>query len=52
MPGDDHSDANLTSLCSWHHKKKSSREGGIARAKARATRDLINRRTEAHPGLL
>lgn len=29
-PGDDHSDANLRSLCGWHHDQKSSREGAAA----------------------
>jgi 5-methylcytosine-specific restriction endonuclease McrA len=41
---DDHSDANLQSLCQWHHQRKSSAEGGRG-----------NRRKEParrHPGLL
>lgn len=32
-PGDDHRDSNLTSLCGWHHKRKSSSEGGAANAR-------------------
>ena len=27
-PGNDHSDENLQALCWWHHKQKSSSEGG------------------------
>ena len=41
----DHSDANLTSLCNWHHARKSSSEGGRANAaRYRATKPR-------HPGL-
>lgn len=50
-PGDDHREANLTSLCGWHHRVKSSREGGRARAAARRRHDAKFRRTETHPGL-
>lgn len=51
-PGDDHSYANLRALCSWHHQKKSSSEGG--EAKAFAQRRIAKRflRVEQHPGLL
>lgn len=51
-PGDDHSPANLRVLCSWHHSRKSSAEGGRAN---RARRQAINsrfRRDEQHPGML
>jgi len=42
----DHSPGNLQSLCEWHHKIKSSAEGGrAAAARKRATR-------RRHPGLL
>lgn len=51
-PGDDHSDANLRALCSWHHQKKSSQEGGAALARKRRAIDQSYRRREAHPGLL
>lgn len=52
IAGDDHSDANLTLLCSWHHDRKSSREGGIAAAKKKRFQAAKFRRDEAHPGLL
>jgi 5-methylcytosine-specific restriction protein A len=42
----DHSDENLTSLCSWHHDRKSSAEGG----RAKAARYAAKKRR--HPGLL
>jgi 5-methylcytosine-specific restriction endonuclease McrA len=45
-PGDDHSDSNLTSLCGWHHRQKSSSEGG----QANAARHLAPARK--HPGVL
>lgn len=47
VPGDDHSYANLTSLCGPHHAEKSAREGAAAReALSTATR----RPPEFHPG--
>jgi 5-methylcytosine-specific restriction enzyme A len=45
IPGDDHSDANLTSLCTDHHRAKTAREG--ARAVVRRARE-----PEPHPGVL
>lgn len=45
--GNDHSDANLRSLCDWHHKRKSSAEGNAARQ-----RWSIKRPAEKHPGLI
>ena len=51
-PGSDHSDANLRSLCSYHHRKKSSAEGAAAKAKARRRHDKKFRRDERHPGLM
>lgn len=50
--GDDHSDGNLQALCSWHHARKSSSEGGAARAVKRRQIRSKYRRTEDHPGLL
>lgn len=46
VPGDDHSLGNLRSLCAGHHRRKSSSEGGRARA-ARGRRAV-----EPHPGLI
>lgn len=51
-PGDDHDDSNLTSLCGWHHARKSSREGGQALAAKRKKIHSKFRRTEDHPGSL
>jgi 5-methylcytosine-specific restriction enzyme A len=49
-PGDNHSDANLRSLCGPHHRRKSSSEGG--RAPRRVSRKYgVKRPEEAHPGL-
>ncbi|WKU46754.1 HNH endonuclease [Streptomyces sp. VNUA116] len=50
-PGDDHREANLQSLCGWHHRVKSSREGAAAKAAVRRRNDRKFRRTEVHPGL-
>ncbi|GAA0945991.1 hypothetical protein GCM10009550_20190 [Actinocorallia libanotica] len=50
-PGDDHREANLTSLCEWHHRAKSSREGGAARVANWRRHDKRFRRAEDHPGL-
>lgn len=52
IPNDDHSESNLTSLCSWHHGKKSGREGGAARAKVMKRNRAKFTRVERHPGLL
>lgn len=38
VPGDDHRPENLQDLCWPHHRKKSSREGGEAAARARRQR--------------
>ena len=56
IAGDDHSEHNLRSLCSDHHRAKSAREGydamrRMVRAR-RAAADKKFRRTEEHPGLL
>lgn len=48
----DHRLHMLTSLCSWHHNKKSSEQGGEARAKQRARNHHKFRRSEKHPGLI
>ena len=50
--GDNHEDWNLQAICSWHHKRKSSGEGGSALAAKRKQIDQRFRRTEDHPGLL
>lgn len=47
----DHRIEMLRSLCEWHHARKSSREGAIARAKILRENSQRFRRTEAHPGL-
>ena len=47
VAGDDHSIPNLRGICTWHHKRKSSREGNAA--KALLLRDL-KRPSEAPPG--
>lgn len=50
--GDDHSYANLRTLCHRHHKRKSSQEGGQAHQAMIDAKKLKFRRTEAHPGLI
>jgi 5-methylcytosine-specific restriction protein A len=47
--GDDHRDENLQALCTWHHRKKSGREGGLASGAARAAKRA--REAPSHPGL-
>lgn len=47
----DHRIEKLRSLCSWHHARKSSREGAMAKAKILRANSQKFRRTEAHPGL-
>lgn len=52
IPGDDHSDANLRTLCKGHHSRKSAREGVDARAaKRKALKEKFGG-TETHPGLI
>lgn len=48
VPGDDHTATNLRLLCSWHHRHKSSSEGGSAAA---LTRVRTARPTTTHPAL-
>lgn len=48
--GDDHRETNLTSLCGWHHREKSSREGAEAAAVKRRRAHYKFRRVEKHPG--
>ncbi|MEU0674484.1 hypothetical protein ABZ330_16590 [Streptomyces sp. NPDC006172] len=43
---------NLRSLCTWHHRQKSSREGAAAQAAKRRAIQKRFRRDEAHPGLM
>lgn len=47
--GDNHEDWNLRSLCSPHHRAKSSREGGTA--PRRRSRYYVKRPEEPHPGM-
>lgn len=50
--GDDHSEDNLRCICDYHHKAKSSSEGGRAyQAKINRSKAKF-RRPEQHPGLL
>lgn len=44
---DDHSDSNLRSLCSPHHRAKTQAESAAARWKVKAQRP-----SEKHPGLV
>lgn len=50
--GDIHEDWNLAAICTWHHGKKSAREGALEAAKKRAATRRKFRRSETHPGLL
>lgn len=50
--GDIHEDWNLAAICTWHHGKKSAREGAEAAARKRAAVRKKFRRSETHPGLL
>lgn len=52
LPGDDHRESNLTSLCPWHHQKKSGREGAAAVHAIRRKHAQKFKRVETHPGLL
>jgi 5-methylcytosine-specific restriction endonuclease McrA len=49
IPGDDHGDTNLQGVCGECHRIKSAREGGLASAARRPSRD---RPPEPHPGVL
>jgi len=42
----------LTSLCSWHHGKKTAKEGQAAQRKNMAAQNRKFRRGESHPGTL
>ncbi|GAA3018217.1 hypothetical protein Sfulv_55070 [Streptomyces fulvorobeus] len=46
VPGDDHTEANLQLLCTWHHLRKSSTEGNAARL-----RPSVHRPPSTHPAL-
>lgn len=52
QPGDDHSLGNLRSLCSYHHRIKSSQEGAAAHNARRRAIAKRFQRNEQHPGLL
>lgn len=47
----DHSDDNLTSLCSWHHQQKSSSQGYDAMMRKRQKIEQLFRRDDKHPGM-
>ena len=47
---DDHSQGNLQSLCSDHHKKKTAQEGVWGRRKRKGSPSR-RRQPEAHPGI-
>ena len=47
----DHSMANLTTLCHWHHLRKSGSQGGKAAAAA-PPRVQLKRPVRQHPGLI
>lgn len=49
IPGNDHSDQNLRSLCEDHHRAKSASEGGQAMWKKRQNIHERFRRSEKHP---
>lgn len=46
----DHDEANLQTLCRWHHRQKTQAESGAARR--RRPRERRARPAESHPGLL
>ena len=49
----DHSDANLRSLCSWHHGQRSGRQGAVASATAKRRKAArFAQPKEDHPGLM
>lgn len=50
--GNNHSDSNLQSLCTYHHRRKSSAEGAEAVARKRERIENSFRRVESHPGSL
>lgn len=47
IAGDDHS--QLQGICTWHHRRKSSREGNEAQAALRAQ---LKHPVETHPGII
>ena len=52
IPGDDHSDSNLRTLCHEHHWRKTAKEAGAGRAKRRAEiHKRFRRPVEEHPDL-
>lgn len=52
VAGDDHRLENLRCLCTYHHAKKSGREGKDAQAQRRRAAAQKFVRTEQHPGLI
>lgn len=49
IAGDNHDLDNLQALCSWHHRRKSSYEGYLARMKNKELREQAKR--NEHPGM-
>jgi 5-methylcytosine-specific restriction endonuclease McrA len=48
--GGSDADSNLQALCTWHHRRKSGREGGLASGQARTARAEAAK--PLHPGLI
>jgi len=47
---EDHSLANLRTICKWHHARRSASQGGTASAQRK--RPMLKRPPEVHPGLI
>jgi 5-methylcytosine-specific restriction endonuclease McrA len=52
VPGDNHDEHNLQSLCPRHHRRKSSGEGAAAGWSKKKAHGQRFRRGEGHPGML
>ncbi|TGN83919.1 HNH endonuclease [Streptomyces griseoluteus] len=52
VPGDDHREFNLRSLCGFHQQAKSSREGALALTAKRRRINQWFKPTETHPGYI
>jgi len=49
IAGDNHEISALQGICTWHHRRKSSREGNDAQAAQRA---MLRHPIEQHPGVI